>query len=209
MKGKELGSGGRHFKSQNWACFILLNIKPEEGLPVEDSLCCFTCEYTTSRVQAHRQLEPPLCGGAHGACGAALTELTLLSHRTWARSVFGKAGTQTRGILHAHRYSPYKGMHSWVCTCTCGMSACADSCTTTYMCSGCTNASERACAHSGHVFAWAGQGSLLPRSLFFVEWEKAVSSFLLSAAGRHFSAVSCNLFQLCVLITACSWWDSS
>lgn len=150
------------------------------------------------------QLEPPLCGGAHGASGAALTKVTLLSPCTWACSVSSTAGTQTRGILRAHRYSPYKGMQSWVCTCTCGMSARADSCTMTYMCSGCTSASERACAHSSPLFAWAGQGSLLPLSLFFVEWEKAVSSFLLSAAGRHFSAVSCNLFQLCVLITACS-----
>lgn len=84
------------------------------------------------------------------------------------------------------------------------LSAHADSCTMTHTCTGCTSAFERACAHSAHMFAWAGQGSLLPLPLFFTEWEKAVSNFLLSAAGRHFSAVSCNLFQLCVLITACS-----
>lgn len=32
----------------------------------------------TSCVQAHTQLESPLCGGAHGASRAALTKLTLL-----------------------------------------------------------------------------------------------------------------------------------
>lgn len=73
-----------------------------------------------------------LCGGAHGASRAALTNLTLLSHGVWAHSMFSRAETQTWGILQAHRYSPYKCMPSWVCTCTCGMSAHADSCTTMY-----------------------------------------------------------------------------
>lgn len=161
----------------------------------------------SSRVQAHTQLEPP-CGGAHGASRAALTNLTLLSHCVWALSTFCRAGTQTWGILHAHRYSSYKCIQSWVCTCTRGMSAHAASCTMMHITLVAQELSN-VHAHTVAMSAWAGQGSLLPLSLFFTEWEKAVSNFLLSAAGRHFSAVSCNLFQLCVLITAYSWWDSS
>lgn len=57
------------------------------------SLCCFTCEYTTSHVQACTQLEPPLCGRTHGASRAALPKLTLLSHCRWA-------GTQEGSYTH-------------------------------------------------------------------------------------------------------------
>ena len=33
---EEQGSDRRHFKSQKWACLILLKIKPEQRVPVED-----------------------------------------------------------------------------------------------------------------------------------------------------------------------------
>lgn len=49
------------------------------------------------------------------------------------------------------------------------------------------------------VFSPAPTSSSL---LLYIQWGPAVSNFLPPTAGRWFSAVSCHLFQLCVLIIA-------
>lgn len=132
----------------------------------------------------------------HAACG-----------HTVCSAVLASTGTQRSYI---HRGTVITNVcKSWAATCTC-LYMQTDTCMMTHRHVGSVGAFIRACASSSHLFTWAGQGSFFfPLSLFFSEWEKAVSNFLLSTAGRCFSADSCNLFQLCVLIIACSWWYSS
>lgn len=155
-------------------------------------LCCFLCESTTSLMQRHSW--NLLTTAAHSATRAVLmTSTSLLDCTcTWRNTI-----TNT-----------YK---SWVCIVTANTTIHAHRCMHDYIHDNmhfvCVNVFVHIHAGRDHVFAWAGQGSFL--SLFFIEWEKAVSNFVLSTAGRCFSAVSCNLFQLCVLIIACSWWYSS
>lgn len=165
----------------------------EEGLPVEESLCCtglHACKHTHSRsLPLWRSTR---CLQSSSPC----PDIPATPH------VGAQQGRQPWGIPHAHTYSPYQHMQSCICGCL-HMQIPAPWHTRALVAQVLLNVHAR----TGPI--WAGQGSLLPLSLLFIEWEKAVSNFLLSAAGRHFSAVSCNLFQLCVLITACSWWDSS
>lgn len=156
-------------------------------------------------MQVHRQLEPSLSGGACSASRTVLIKLTLLSCCMWVRSMLSKTGIHRHArILCTYRYSSYKCMQKLGLQPARDMSVHADTCMMTYMHFGYMSAFVHACASSSHVFTCAGHGSFLSLSLslFFIEWEKAVSNFLLSAAGRCFSAVNCNLFQLCVLIIA-------
>lgn len=64
VKGKEPSSDGRHFKSQNWACFVLLSIKPEESslqktvsvVPHVNTrlhVCEHTCSWSLLSVAEH------------------------------------------------------------------------------------------------------------------------------------------------------------
>ena len=205
---EEQGSNGRHFKSQKWACLTLLKIKPAEGFPVEDRVSVVSyvnvqlhmCKHTRSwsLLSLVEHIVPPgqfslnwhYC---HAVCGHAVCSVKQAStdmqgsyvHRgtVVTNACKGRVYTCTCDMsVHANRYMPDDIHARWLHECFC-----------TRMCK------QWLC------ITWAGQGSFLSVSLFFTEWEKAVSNFLLSTAGRCFSAVSCNLFQLCVLIIACSW----
>lgn len=99
---EEQGSDRKHFKSKKMSLPYLPKGKVRGRAPHRrQGLCCFICEYATSRVPAHTQLEPPLSGGTHSASRAVLIKLTLLSRCAWARSMFSKAGSCRHArILH-------------------------------------------------------------------------------------------------------------
>lgn len=81
------------------------------------SLCCFICEYATSHVQAHAQLEPPLSGGAHSTSRAVLIKLILLSHCMWAVCSAEQSIHRRARILLTQRYTIMNTCKGWVHVC--------------------------------------------------------------------------------------------